>query len=65
MKPSKSKTVKILIGILCVLLLAGVVTLALYLDSYPDNAAALDYYQKLIAERGTYYQLYTGAFELE
>ena len=37
MKPSKSKTVKILIGILCVLLLAGVVTLALYLDSLLPN----------------------------
>lgn len=29
----------------------AIVELALYLDSYPDNAAALDYYQKLIAER--------------
>lgn len=37
MKPSKSKTIKILIGILCVLLLAGVVTLALYLDSLLPN----------------------------
>ena len=37
MKSSQSKTVKILIGILCVLLLAGVVTLALYLDSLLPN----------------------------
>ena len=37
MKPSKSKIVKILIGILCVVLLAGVVTLALYLDSLSPN----------------------------
>ena len=37
MKPSKSKLAKILIGILCVLLLAGVVTLALYLDSLLPN----------------------------
>lgn len=37
MKPSKSKIAKILIGILCVLLLAGVVTLALYLDSLLPN----------------------------
>ncbi len=29
----------------------AIVELALYLDSYPDNAAALDYYGKLIAER--------------
>ena len=32
--------------------------LALYLDSYPDNAAALDYYQRLIAERETVAQAY-------
>ena len=25
--------------------------LALYLDSYPDNADALDYYRKMVAER--------------
>ena len=37
MKSSTSKAVKILIGILCVLLLAGVVTLALYLDSLLPN----------------------------
>lgn len=37
MKLPKSKMAKILIGILCVLLLAGVVTMALYLDSLLPN----------------------------
>lgn len=36
----------------------AIVELALYLDSYPDNAAALDYYQRLIAERETVAQAY-------
>lgn len=29
----------------------AILELALYLDSYPDNADALDYYGKLVAER--------------
>lgn len=37
MKLPQSKTAKICVGILCVLLLAGVVTLALYLDSLLPN----------------------------
>ncbi len=36
----------------------AIVELALYLDSYPDNAAALDYYQRLITERETVAQAY-------
>ncbi|MBQ7378452.1 MAG: spore coat protein CotJB [Clostridia bacterium] len=36
----------------------AIVELALYLDSYPDNAAALDYYQKLTAERETVAEAY-------
>lgn len=39
----------------------AIVELALYLDSYPDNAAALDYYRKLIAERETVATAYTQA----
>ena len=36
----------------------AIVELALYLDSYPDNVAALDYYHKLIAERETVAKAY-------
>lgn len=39
----------------------AITELALYLDSYPDNAAALDYYRKLIAERETVATAYTQA----
>ena len=39
----------------------AITELALYLDSYPDNAAALDYYHKLIAERETVATAYTQA----
>ncbi len=39
----------------------AIVELALYLDSYPDNAAALDYYRKLIEEREAIAQAYTQA----
>ena len=37
----------------------AITELALYLDSYPDNAAALEYYRKLIAERETVATAYT------
>ena len=37
----------------------AIVELALYLDSYPDNAAALDYYRKLIEQRDAVAKAYT------
>ena len=39
----------------------AITELALYLDNYPDNAAALDYYRKLITERETIATAYTQA----
>lgn len=39
----------------------AIVELALYLDSYPDNTAALEYYRKLIDERETVATAHTQA----
>lgn len=39
----------------------AIVELALYLDSYPDNASALDYYRKMVEERKAVAHEYTQA----
>lgn len=50
MEQTQNKDCKVLMARLCRLDFA-IVELAAYLDSYPDNPDALDYYRKLVAER--------------